>query len=154
MVERPSACQDSHLTGKPGASQGSPLRVDPRGPTGYGRPRASTDDIAVNNYTVWGALPHAATADICDTVKKVTVENVSALRSRPWRSGARGTRVCSTKKYRTCTLGLTSEMPLMEYGHPDSSCSLATISTSELLLLEHSHPGTSLTMWSLVVSWR
>ena len=26
--------------------------------------------------SVWGALPHAATADICDTVKKVTFENV------------------------------------------------------------------------------
>ena len=27
VVERPSTCQDSHLTGKPGASQGSLLRV-------------------------------------------------------------------------------------------------------------------------------
>ena len=27
VVERPSTCQDSHLTGKPGASQGSLLRL-------------------------------------------------------------------------------------------------------------------------------
>ena len=26
--------------------------------------------------SVWSALPHAATADICDTVKKVTFENI------------------------------------------------------------------------------
>ena len=26
--------------------------------------------------SVWGALPHAATANICDTVNKVTFENV------------------------------------------------------------------------------
>ena len=32
VVERPSTCQDSHLTGKPGASQESPLRVAPGGP--------------------------------------------------------------------------------------------------------------------------
>ena len=37
VVEGLSTCQDSHLTGKPGASQGSPLRVAPGGPKGYGR---------------------------------------------------------------------------------------------------------------------
>ena len=36
VAERPSTCQDSHLTGKPGASQGSPLRVAPVVPQGMG----------------------------------------------------------------------------------------------------------------------
>ena len=38
--------------------------------------------------------------------------------------------------------GLTGEMPLMEYGHPDSSCSRAPISINEFLLVEHGHLGT------------
>ena len=67
---------------------------------------------------------------------------ISAWKSSPCRSVKRGACVCSTKKFQTCTLGLTSEMPLMRYGHPDSSCSRAQICTSELLM-EIGHPGTS-----------
>ena len=36
VVERPSTCQDSHLTGKPGASHGSLLRVAQWVPLGMG----------------------------------------------------------------------------------------------------------------------
>ena len=36
VVERPGNRQDSHLMGKPGASQGSPLRVAPGVPLGIG----------------------------------------------------------------------------------------------------------------------
>ena len=75
--------------------------------------------------SIWGALPHAATADICDTVKKVTLEivGIKNLSLRFKRS------ICLQHViYRTC---------------PDSSCSRAPISTSELLLMERGHPGTS-----------
>ena len=90
--------------------------------------------------SVWGALSHAATTDICDTVKKVTFENVEiknfSLRNK--RS------IClQYEEIPNLHNGLTSEMPLMEYGHTDSSCSRAPNSTSKLLLMEHGHPGTS-----------
>ena len=47
VVEGLRTCQHSHLTGKPGAVQGSPLRVAQGGPIGYGRrPRpAHTDAV-------------------------------------------------------------------------------------------------------------
>ena len=45
VVEVLSTCQDSHLTGKPGAGQGSPLRV---------APCPAQSDTGQNYYVVWG----------------------------------------------------------------------------------------------------
>ena len=86
--------------------------------------------------SLWGALPHAATADICDTVKKVVLEIGGIKNLSLWFKRSKSLQYVI---YRPCTLGLTSEMPLMEYGHPGTSCSRAPISTSELLLMEHGH---------------
>ena len=62
---------------KPGASQRSPLRVAPGVPQGLGGDPEPVQMILRSTITsVWGALPHAATADSCDTVKKVTFEKV------------------------------------------------------------------------------
>ena len=74
------------------------------------------------------------------------------LKSRTCRSGSRGAYVCSTKIYRTWTLGVTSEIALVDYRHPDSSCCRAQPSTSELLLMEHGHTGISCLCGLFVVS--
>ena len=77
---RPSTCQDSHLAGKRGASQGSPLRVAPGAPIGYGSgPRASTDGVAFNNYIHLGRF--AAGRD----EKLMNVNNVKVFdEERTW----------------------------------------------------------------------
>ena len=90
--------------------------------------------------SVWGALPHAATADMCDTLKKITFENVDiknlSLRFKRM--------IClQYEDLRNLHLGFFQRNATMEYGHLDFSCSRAPISTSELLLTEHGHPGTS-----------
>ena len=48
VVEGLSTCQDSHLTGKPGAGQGSPLRV---------APCPVQSDTGLNYYIVQGTCP-------------------------------------------------------------------------------------------------
>ena len=49
----PSTCQDSHLAGKRGASQGSPLRVAPGVPLGMGGdPEPCTVDTSQLNTSV------------------------------------------------------------------------------------------------------
>ena len=50
VVERPSTRQDSHLTGKPGASQGSPLRVAPGVPLGMGGDSEPCTERLVNSH--------------------------------------------------------------------------------------------------------
>ena len=53
LVGWPSTFQDSHLRSQPGVT----VAGGTRDPIGYGRgPRASTDDIAVNNYIRLGRL--------------------------------------------------------------------------------------------------
>ena len=52
VVERPKTCQDSHLTGKPGASQGSPLRVAQGVPLGMGGDPRTVHTDAVSSSSI------------------------------------------------------------------------------------------------------
>ena len=57
VVEGLGTCQDSHLTGKAGAGQGSPLRVA-QGPIGYGRgPPTRAHERRVSDFDCTITLP-------------------------------------------------------------------------------------------------
>ena len=71
VVARPRTCQDSHLAGKRGASQGSPLLVAARVALGTGGdPEPCTVDTGQLITSVWGAVKHASSAvsPLCPTL--------------------------------------------------------------------------------------